>query len=284
MNTDCKVPDLMVMESTNLSTSGDSSISLVSSFSKIKDSSSCYNLEEDILNTSQGKGSNKRKYKYKRKSKIRSSSSNSGFSDGRDAGLFPGKGVNRGKSFDSDVSAVSWVSQISHTGQCPEVGYEYSSFAEQLADRILQESFQTLFRDGDDQLTTGSLDRNQSAVCRNTDDFADNLASDVINMAFQCLYDMHTSGELHLGRNVSMATPQSTQSQGFVGNRVSRSTSDEYADAPDVPYMRLEYFADELANRVIKHSVNVYNREIDNQTRVGCTYFRHSLVDLIFMS
>ena len=49
----------------------------------------------------------------------------------------------------------------------------------------------------------------------------------------------------------------------------SQSQSDEFADALDIPYKRLEEYADILSLNVLQRSINVFRREKESTKRVS---------------
>lgn len=201
-----------------------------------------------------------------------------------------------GKSFDSDASAFSWGSFQSSPSQSVD---EYSSFADRLAERIVQESLQTLFNiqpkpntcQVDIEYEYPMLDQDEAVL----HEFANNLANDILLQSLVNLAKNYATYQRDKKRLSDAMTCTSTTSdsvsEGDSTSRTStdaismtsiqRSVSDDYTDAIDIPFRQLEMYAEELANRVLQHSVNVYHREQDSCKRVSSVWYKSCDVVII---
>ncbi|XP_033761051.1 LOW QUALITY PROTEIN: uncharacterized protein LOC117342872 [Pecten maximus] len=280
MKSDCKIPDFHFLESTNWSTSGDSSVSYVSSVSGFKDTVLA-GFEEELLSASCTKVTTKSP-KYTRfvyNKKIPKVTRQRSLVKEKDNGIVDlvdtvsaSKGV-RGKSFDSEMSALSWGSLQSSPSQS---GDEFSNFADKLAERIVQESFETLFHiQPDSEPCQSDTESETDEACLY--DFANNMANDILLQSLVSLANSYATYRKEKKRLSDANTSTTSDSVSELESRnstdaasvssVQRSVSDDYTDALDIPFRQLENYAEELAASVLQHSVNVYQRELDSEKK-----------------
>ncbi|KAJ8311230.1 hypothetical protein KUTeg_011216 [Tegillarca granosa] len=268
MRSQCKVPEFVFMDSTNMSTSGSSSRSRQSSISGFKDNILA-SFEDELLNSSFGRTSSRGSRKRSKKLKQVSIQKNANLENSLDIkdGKYSSKGW-RGMSFDSEASGFSWRSFQSSS---PSSFEEISDYAERLAQNILEESLKTVFRD---QLCPSTTCHSTSKPrVKSLDEYASDLAS---NIVLECLLKLanqnckHSSnssedaGDLKNKNNDirqdNLRTDGSSSTGKNHGQR-SRSLSDEFTDAFDIPYAKIEQFAQNVATDVIKNSAMVFKRE-----------------------
>lgn len=226
MKTECKVPTLQIpmLSTSNRSLSG-SSTSFHSSKSGFKDPM-LSSFEEELFSSSFGRSSTrsssiKRKRKKSTGSKVGSSASGSRYRGGE---------ARRALSF------------------CELSQEAVSDFAERLAQGIVLESIETVFR--------GSLDSTfiQGDVpFKTSSPIPDSLLNLADSMSSQVLEDA-----------ILTAVEEIRAQQQTEGSIDTESTSSEdFSDALDVPCYRIEEFADTLAKQVLDTSVKFIIREMD---------------------
>ncbi|XP_069104983.1 uro-adherence factor A-like [Argopecten irradians] len=280
MKSDCKIPDFHFLESTNWSTSGDSSVSFVSSVSGFKDTILA-GFEEELLNASCTKAVS-RSPKYTRfvyNKKIPKIARQRSLVKEKDNGVvdlmdtFSVLKGGRGKSFDSEISALSWGSYQSSPSQS---GDEFSSYADKLAERILQESIEALFHiepEAEPCLSDSEFEDDETCF----QDFANNMANDILLQSLVSLATCYATYRKEKKRLSDANTSTTSEAVSEIESRTStdaasvssvqRSVSDDYTDALDIPFRQLENYAEELAASVLQHSVNVFQRELDSEKK-----------------
>ncbi|VDI64122.1 Hypothetical predicted protein, partial [Mytilus galloprovincialis] len=246
MKTECKIPELYLFDSSNRSTSGSSSHSWRSSISGFKDETLA-KFEEQLLLAGRPKsrGSFKRRRSAK-SSKHSKSKSSERLTEkrGSKSSLYS----QQGQSIGSETSLYSLCSST----PSPPLE-ELSNFAEQLSHNIIAESFQVMFGGALPTCQTSTSYKNN-----NIDSYAEKIAAEIMCQAFSDLKDDND----WMQRN-----PIREKESEVKGEDDSHSQSDEYADALDVPYRRLEEFADVLALNVLQRSINVFRREKESTKR-----------------
>ncbi|OWF51527.1 uncharacterized protein LOC110449053 [Mizuhopecten yessoensis] len=280
MKSDCKIPDFHLLESSNWSTSGDSSVSFVSNVSGFKDAVLA-GFEEELLTATCSKAT-VRSPKYTRfvcnkmipklvRQKSLVKEKDNGIVDQVDT-AFALNGT-RGKSFDSEISGLSWESFQSSASYSSD---EFSNFVDRLAERIVQESFETLFHiQPEPELCQSDTESETDDPCIH--DFANNMANDILLQSLVSLTNSYATYRKEKKRLSDANTSTSSDSVSEVESRTStdavsvssvqRSVSDDYTDALDIPFRQLENYAEELAASVLQHSVNVYQRELDSEKK-----------------
>ncbi|XP_021344313.1 uncharacterized protein LOC110444240, partial [Mizuhopecten yessoensis] len=179
----------------------------------------------------------------------------------------------RGKSFDSEISGLSWESFQSSASYSSD---EFSNFVDRLAERIVQDSFETLFHiQPEPELCQSDTESETDDPCIH--DFANNMANDILLQSLVSLTNSYATYRKEKKRLSDANTSTSSDSVSEVESRTStdavsvssvqRSVSDDYTDALDIPFRQLENYAEELAASVLQHSVNVYQRELDSEKK-----------------
>ena len=194
-----------------------------------------------------------------------------------------------GASFDSEFSAASWLSVRSNSGATgPE---DISNFADRLSKRILFEVFNVIFRE--DLQPSLNLSNNAgkhkrrrtSSRCCNLNEYSNKLATSILKAAMlEAENRMVCSDWLEQNKMVTWGKETecleySNEESDYLdsdgqGSHTDRSSTDrtsslEYEDALDLPYQKLECFAENLASHVIVTSVSVLKREQESQLRVS---------------
>lgn len=275
MRSQCKVPEFVFIDSTNMSTSGSSSRSRQSSISGFKDNILA-SFEDELLNSSFGRTSSRGSRKRNKKFKQVSIQKNANLENSLDIkdGKYSSKGW-RGMSFDSEASGFSWRSFQSSS---PSSFEEISDYAERLAQNILEESLKTVFRD---QLCPSTTCQSPSiARVKTLDEYAADLANSIVLESLLKVANQNrklssnSNGNAGDLKNKNNKTRQDstrtdgTSSSGTNHGTRSQSLSDDYTDAFDIPYARIEQFAQNVASDVIKNSAMVFKREKQCELKV----------------
>ena len=253
MKTECKIPELYLFDSSNRSTSGSSSHSWHSSISGFKDQTLA-KFEEELLSIGRPKslrGSLKRRLSGK-SSRFRSKSERSESRRSKTS-----LNSQHGRSADSETSNISCYSLNSSTPSPPLE--DLSNFAEQLSCSIIKDSLQVMFGGA---TTTCTVPMAHSEG--NIYDYADRMAVKILT---QVMLNFHHEPILKHQEPIVVLETE------VKGDDELHSLSDEYADALDIPYNRLEEFADVLAVNVLQRSINVFKREEESTKRVSSSWF-----------
>lgn len=249
MKTECKIPELYLFDSSNRSTSGSSSQSWHSSVSGFKDETLA-KFEEELIFASRPKsrGSLKRKRAGKSSKHFKSKSSEKLFSESK-----VGTGsvyLQQSRSAESETSGISCYSLSSSTRSPPLE--ELSNFAEQLSCDIISDCFSAMF--SGTKTTCGITRKIQRK--NHVSSYADRIAAEILQEVMLKLQDK------------PQWLPWEPISEIKVDDE-SQSQSDEFADALDIPYKRLEEYADILSLNVLQRSINVFRREKESTKRVS---------------
>ena len=249
MKTECKIPELYLFDSSNRSTSGSSSQSWHSSVSGFKDETLA-KFEEELIFASRPKsrGSLKRKRSGKSSKHFKSKSSEKLFSESK-----VGTGsvyLQQIRSAESETSGISCYSLSSSTRSPPLE--ELSNFAEQLSCDIISDCFSAMFSGA--KTTCGITRKIQRK--NHVSSYADRIAAEILQEVMLKLQDK------------PQWLPWEPISEIKVDDE-SQSQSDEFADALDIPYKRLEEYADILSLNVLQRSINVFRREKESTKRVS---------------
>lgn len=246
MKTECKVPELYLFDSSNRSTSGSSSHSWRSSISGFKDQTLA-RFEEELLASGRPKsrGSLKRKKSGKSSKRFKSKSSEK---------LSERKGSKGSLSIQqgSETSGLSCYSISSSTPSPPLE--ELSNFAERLSCNILSECFNVMFSGAKTTCQIPSKIQKKENVI----DYAERIAAEILR---DVLFDLKDKSSWITWQPIIHSETEKK------GDDEMQSFSDEYADALDVPYKRLEEFADVLALNILQRSINVFKREKESTQR-----------------
>lgn len=249
MKTECKIPELYLFDSSNRSTSGSSSQSWHSSVSGFKDETLA-KFEEELIFASRPKsrGCLKRKRSGKSSKHFKSKSSEKLFSESK-----VGTGsvyLQQIRSAESETSGISCYSLSSSTRSPPLE--ELSNFAEQLSCDIISDCFSAMFSGA--KTTCGITRKIQRK--NHVSSYADRIAAEILQEVMLKLQDK------------PQWLPWEPISEIKVDDE-SQSQSDEFADALDIPYKRLEEYADILSLNVLQRSINVFRREKESTKRVS---------------
>ena len=249
MKTECKIPELYLFDSSNRSTSGSSSQSWHSSVSGFKDETLA-KFEEELIFASRPKsrGSLKRKRSGKSSKHFKSKSSEKLFSESK-----VGTGsvyLQQSRSAESETSGISCYSLSSSTRSPPLE--ELSNFAEQLSCDIISDCFSAMF--SGTKTTCGITRKIQRK--NHVSSYADRIAAEILQEVMLKLQDK------------PQWLPWEPISEIKVDDE-SQSQSDEFVDALDIPYKRLEEYADILSLNVLQRSINVFRREKESTKRVS---------------
>lgn len=249
MKTECKIPELYLFDSSNRSTSGSSSQSWHSSVSGFKDETLA-KFEEELIFASRPKsrGSLKRKRSGKSSKHFKSKSSEKLFSESK-----VGTGsvyLQQIRSAESETSGISCYSLSSSTRSPPLE--ELSNFAEQLSCDIISDCFSAMFSGA--KTTCGITRKIQRK--NHVSSYADRIAAEILQEVMLKLQDK------------PQWLPWEPISEIKMDDE-SQSQSDEFADALDIPYKRLEEYADILSLNVLQRSINVFRREKESTKRVS---------------
>lgn len=249
MKTECKIPELYLFDSSNRSTSGSSSQSWHSSVSGFKDETLA-KFEEELIFASRPKsrGSLKRKRSGKSSKHFKSKSSEKLYSESK-----VGTGsvyLQQSRSAESETSGISCYSLSSSTRSPPLE--ELSNFAEQLSCDIISDCFSAMF--SGTKTTCGITRKIQRK--NHVSSYADRIAAEILQEVMLKLQDK------------PQWLPWEPISEIKVDDE-SQSQSDEFADALDIPYKRLEEYADILSLNVLQRSINVFRREKESTKRVS---------------
>lgn len=253
MKTECKIPELYLFDSSNRSTSGSSSQSWHSSISGFKDETLA-KFEEELIFASRPKsrGSLKRKRSGKSAKRFKSKSSEKLFTESK-----VGTGsvyLQQSRSAESETSGISCYSLSSSTRSPPLE--DLSNFADQLSCNILSDCFSAMFSGAK---TTCDFTRKFPRK-EHVSSYADRIAAEILQEVMLKLHDT----TLWLPRKLN-----SKKEIEIKGDDESQSQSDEFADALDIPYKRLEEYADVLSLNVLQRSINVFRREKESTKRVS---------------
>ena len=249
MKTECKIPELYLFDSSNRSTSGSSSQSWHSSVSGFKDETLA-KFEEELIFASRPKsrGNLKRKRSGKSSKHFKSKSSEKLFSESK-----VGTGsvyLQQSRSAESETSGISCYSLSSSTRSPPLE--ELSNFAEQLSCDIISDCFSAMF--SGTKTTCGITRKIQRK--NHVSSYADRIAAEILQEVMLKLQDK------------PQWLPWEPISEIKVDDE-SQSQSDEFVDALDIPYKRLEEYADILSLNVLQRSINVFRREKESTKRVS---------------
>lgn len=253
MKTECKIPELYLFDSSNRSTSGSSSQSWHSSISGFKDETLA-KFEEELIFACRPKsrGSLKRKRSGKSSKRFKSKSSEKLFSENKvDTGSVY---LQQSRSAESETSGISCYSLSSSTRSPPLE--ELSNFAEQLSCNIISDCFSAMFSGAK---TTCDITRKIQRK-KHVSSYADRIAAEILQEVMLKLQDKP---------QWSPWEPISEKETEIKGDDESQSQSDEFADALDIPYKRLEEYADVLSLDVLQRSINVFRREKESTKRVS---------------
>ena len=245
-------------------------------------------FEDELLNSSYGKSSARTQSSWSnRKGQLCYPRRESGNDSDNN---FPSRYV--GASFDSEFSGISWLSFKSNSITAgPE---EVSDFADRLSRRILIEAFNVIFREDFHPSfnVSNSAARTKrprtSSRCCNLNEYSNKLATSILRTAMMEAENrmvcsdwleqnkMVTWGEetecLEYSNEESDTSdseyPDSDGQLSLTDRGTDGTSSLEYEDALDLPYQRLEAFAENLASCVMVTSVAVLKREQESQLRV----------------
>ena len=244
MKTECKVPELQLLDSTNVSMSGSSMSSFHSSKSGFKDPL-LSSFEGELLSSGYGRSSTRGS--LKRKSRSGSLKRKNLLSESSDTG-----NVNRSAKVWTDArvpaldgDALSWQSKLSAVE-------EVAVFAEKLAQKVLVESLHSVFPfiALPSQTTTSTLPKTKQMS--SITEYAENIASTIVTEALTLI-----------GNNASKRKHMTD-----ADDRDSRHSSGEFWDAMPVPFKDVEEYAERIALNVLQTSINVIHREFKTSRKV----------------
>lgn len=285
MKANVSVPTFQVLNGC-VSTS-ESSKSVCSTVSSFRDPVLA-NFEDELLNSSYGKSSARTQSSWSnRRGQVCHPRRESG-NDGSSRISFPSRYV--GASFDSEFSGISWLSvkTDSVTGN-----QEVSDFADRLSRSILYEAVSAAFRDSFPQnLNVNAIKpkRMRTSRCINLNDYSNKLATSILKTAMSEAENRMVCSDW-LEQNKMVTWGEETECLEYSNDESETSDSDylesenhrnlgdrgmdstpsslEYEDALDLPYQKLEAFAETLASHVMVTSVAVLKREQESHLRVG---------------
>ena len=254
MKTECKVPELQLLDSTNVSMSGSSMSSFHSSKSGFKDPL-LSSFEGELLSSGYGRSSTRGS--LKRKSRSGSLKRKNLLSESSDTG-----NVNRSASDTGNVnrSAKVWTDarvppldsdSLSWQSKLPAVE-EVAVFADQLAQKVLVESLHSVFPfiALSSQTTTSTPPKTKQMS--SISEYAENIASTIVTEALTLI-----------GNNASKKKHVTD-----ADDIDSRHSSGEFWDAMPVPFKDVEEYAERIALNVLQTSINVMHREFKTSRKV----------------
>ena len=249
-------------------------------------------FEDELLNSSFGKSSARTQSSWSNRRgqlchpHVRHVSGNEGSENNIQ---FPSRYL--GASFDSEFSAMSWMSV--KTESVPS-GHEVSEFADRLSRRIVLEAVSTAFRDNFppnlNVSNNARMRKTRTSKCKNLNDYSNKLATSILRTAMSEAENRMVCSDW-LEQNKMVTWGEETECLEYSNEETETSDSEavssenhgslrdrktdgsmsslEYEDALDLPYQRLEAFAESVASCVLTTSVAVLRREEESQMRVS---------------
>ena len=252
-------------------------------------------FEDELLNSSFGKSSARTQSSWsnRRGQLCHSHPRHATGNEGSESNIqFPSRYV--GASFDSEFSVTSWMSV--KTESVP-TSREVSEFADRLSKRILYEAVSAAFRDNFppnlNVSNNARVKKTRTSKCTNLNEYSNKLATSILRTAMSEAENrmvcsdwleqnkMVTWGEETECLEYSNEETETSDSEGLEsdghGSLTDRKTdgsmsSLEYEDALDLPYQRLEAFAESVASCVMMTSVAVLRREQESHLRVSIDF------------
>ena len=249
-------------------------------------------FEDELLNSSFGRSSAHTQSSWSnRKGQLCHPRRESGNDTSDNNISFPSRYV--GASFDSEFSAVSCMSVKTDSAPAnPEV----SEFADRLSRRILYEAVSVAFRE-DFPLNlnvsnNARMKKPRTSRCTNLNEYSNKLATSILRTAMSEAENRMVCSDW-LEQNKMVTWGEETECLEYSNEETETSDSEcleidahgsltdrkrdgsmsslEYEDALDLPYQRLEAFAESVASCVMVTSVAVLKREEESHLRVSAT-------------
>ncbi|KAK3092578.1 hypothetical protein FSP39_004576 [Pinctada imbricata] len=245
MKTECKIPEFQLLDSTNVSMSGSSLSSFHSSKSGFRDPL-LSSFEGELLASSYGRSSTRGS--LKRKSQSGSLKRKNRLSENSDVtGRNRSSDESRGVLYDGDT--------VDRPSYSPLPPTEVSEYAEALAERILTESMNSVFRDIVLPPSTSVPSSHTVHHSQTIADYAEKVAMSIISQTLQSYHMREVRNTSHRTHSEASETEASQRSSG------------EYVDAISTPYGEIEMFAEKIATSVLQSSIGVIQREQCNNRK-----------------